>query len=486
MKNIAIINEYLKDPLDLMVGELEADSRKIKEGDVFVAIKGQVQDGRIYIDQAIKQGASVILYENSDGFTYESSLAKCIGISDLNTKLPKLAAAFYDHPSQKLQVIGVTGTNGKSSITYYIAQMLASLGEKCAIIGTVGNGFIDHLETATNTTPGPIEIQRLLVQFKEAGAKYVAMEVSSHGIAQGRIDGIDFARTAFTNLSRDHLDFHKTIEAYFKVKEDFILRFKDRASVLNFDDPMIAQNLSPKLEPQYALTVGTKQGASYLIQAAKATDQGTEFSLLKAQKTKSLYVPLIGLFNVYNAIMALALVDSLVNQYDKLTESLSSLKPLVGRMQIYKTVKSPLCIVDYAHTPDGLEKAIVAAREHTKGELLVVVGCGGDRDHGKRPTMGKIATTLANYAFFTNDNPRTEDPKAIMEQIIAGVSTNNYEIEYDRKEAITKAIQKATVSDLVLIAGKGHEDYQIIGKQKLHFSDQEIVQEVLASSESDL
>lgn len=480
MKNLSCIQEYIGQNVDLLVGDLQADSRRISVGDVFVAMNGQVQDGRAYITKAIAQGAAAVIYENGDGFSFSSDGIKCFGISDLNSKIPQIAAKFYGEPSKVLKVIGVTGTNGKSSITYYIAQLLAALGYKCAIIGTVGNGFIDNLEATSNTTPGPIELQQLLVKFLENGAQYVAMEVSSHGIAQGRINGVHYERTAFTNLSRDHLDFHKTIEAYYKVKEDFILENKDRVSVVNFDDSMIRGNLLPKLDSKVAETVGMGDGADFLIKEPTAAECGTTFKLsCKNEKEYDVFVPLIGLFNVYNAVMALALVNSLADSYEKLISAMRSLKPLIGRMELFKTKKSPLCIVDYAHTPDGLQKAIAAAREHTRGKLYVVCGCGGDRDNGKRPAMGKIATSLADRVIFTNDNPRTEDPVRIMNQIIEGADCNNYQIEYDRKQAIIKAVTSSSNSDLVLIAGKGHEDYQIIGNVKHHFSDQEIVREVI-------
>ena len=481
MRNLSIIQDFFDREIDLPVGELQADSRCITEGDVFVAMKGQLQDGRRYIEKAVELGARAVIYENGDGFVFSSDSVVSLGVAGLSEKIPEMASRFYGEPSRAIKVIGVTGTNGKSSVTNYIAQLLAGSGHRCAIIGTVGSGFIDDLKPALNTTPGPIELQKLLAGFVEAGAEFVAMEVSSHGIAQGRINGVHFFSTMFTNLSRDHLDFHKTMEAYFAVKENFILANSDKTVVLNYDDSMIRNELLPKLDRNNVITVGMDDGADIVISAPVATDSGTSFKLREGKSgEQQLSVPLIGLFNVYNAVMAKAMVDRLVGNKDLSLKKLGCLRPLIGRMELFKNGRSPLCIVDFAHTPDGLQKAITAAREHTAGSLIVVCGCGGDRDTGKRPAMGRIATTLADRVVFTNDNPRTEDPEKIMKQIIDGVERNNFEVEYDRRTAISGAITAATDRDLVLIAGKGHENYQIIGTVKHHYSDQEVVKEVIA------
>lgn len=470
------IKDYLVNCPAILVNDLRADSRLVDENDVFVATKGQVLDGRLYIEQAISKGASVIIYENIDGFVFNDPKVLSFGVTNLSEKLPQLASAFYDHPSKKIKVIGVTGTNGKSSTTYYIAQFFELLNIRCGIVGTVGTGFIDKLESSMNTTPGPIEIQQILKNMYEQGASYVAMEVSSHGIVQHRIDGITFYRKAFTNLSRDHLDFHKTMENYFEVKKDFILDHSSEITVVNSDDQWIADRLLTTIKTNI-WTVG-KDG-KFSITNIEPTSSGTKFCLSFEDQIYKLNLTLIGEFNVYNISMALALVLSAndsIDNIEKLIHLAEKIKPLIGRMEIFKTNNFPMCVVDYAHTPDGLEKALSSLRSHTKSQVICVVGCGGDRDKGKRSIMAQIATSLSDKVIFTDDNPRTEDPIAIMNDILVGAK-GNFEVIHDRKQAIEHAINNACENDIVLVAGKGHEDYQIIGTKKIHFSDQEIIKE---------
>lgn len=478
-RNLNTISEYLgiEEDFSLLLGDLQSDSRQIVKGDVFVATKGQCLDGRNYIDVAIQNGAAAIIYENNDGFNFVSENVKSFGVSNLSQKLPKLAAKFYGEPSKKIHLIGITGTNGKSSITYYIAQLLNIIGKKCGIIGTVGNGFIDDLKPTPNTTPGPIELQKELLRQIDLGAEYIAMEVSSHGIAQGRIDGLYFDRTAFTNLSRDHLDFHKTMEAYFAVKKDFILKNQNKIAVLNGDDEWIKKGLLPEISTNTSWTVG--RNSRFGIDNFSAQGDGTSFDLSDEGITKRIDVHLIGAFNIYNAVMAYAIVRSYSDDLATLQNGLTKLKPLKGRMELFTNREAPLCVVDYAHTPDGLEKALTGARSHTKGRMICVVGCGGDRDRGKRPMMASMADKLSDYVIFTDDNPRTEDPQQIIDDMLSVKLNNAYEVIHDRAEAIKKAIYLARSEDTVVIAGKGHEDYQIIGKVKHHFSDQEVVKEAL-------
>lgn len=476
-RNLQSIGEFLGCNEDFPSGDLRADSRQVLPSDVFVAAKGQLQDGRSYIDAALKNGASAVIYEAADGFSFNQSGIKSYGIKNLNAILPQLSSRYYGEPSKQIGLFGVTGTNGKSSTTYYVAQLLEAVSMHCGIIGTVGNGFFGDLRPAVNTTPGPVEIQQELVRQIEAGARYVAMEVSSHGIAQGRIDGLTFKRTAFTNLSRDHLDFHKTMEAYFEVKKSFILRDPDCISVLNSDDEWIKTGLLNGSVSGNFLTAG--RGGGFGFDRLKAHGAGTSFVLRENENCWDINLPLIGAFNVSNALMAYALVRSLGFEGAPLREALANLKPLKGRMELFSIKDSPLCIVDYAHTPDGLQKALSGARQHTSGRLVCVAGCGGDRDRGKRPMMAEIATRQSDLVIFTDDNPRTEDPDQIMADMLKGVFNNHYEVIHDRREAITRAISLCGSEDAVLIAGKGHEDYQIVGTTKRHFSDQEVVREVL-------
>ena len=478
MNSLDSIKAFTGFDSDLKVGDLQSDSRKVVPGDVFVAVRGQIQDGRKYIDQAVENGAAAVIYENSDGFRYEKDGIVSIGVSDLEQKLPAVASVFYGEPSRKIGLIGITGTNGKSSTAYYIAQFFGYLGIKCGIVGTVGNGFVGDLRTSVNTTPGPIEIQRELIRLIDSGARYVAMEVSSHGIAQGRINGLCFSSTVFTNISRDHLDFHKTFDAYFNVKKGFILANKGKSSVINSDDQVVFNGLSSEINQNMLITVG-KTG-TYSITDIKAEKKGTSFRLKTEHGENTVVVPLIGAFNVYNAVEAYAAVcASLKISDDRLIGAFSSLMPLKGRMEIFHADGYPLCLVDYAHTPDGVEKALAGAREHTAGKLICVVGCGGDRDTGKRPMMASAASALSDYLILTDDNPRTEDPEVIIRDMLKGNITCGYEIIHDRGEAIKKAVSLASPCDTVIVAGKGHEDYQITGTEKKHFSDQEVLRNIL-------
>ncbi len=478
MNSLGTIKSFTGIDSDIAVGELKADSRSVAPGDVFVAVRGQVQDGRKYIQQAVDKGAAVVIYEDSDGFSCKSEGVVSIGVSDLESKLPELASVFYGDPSKKVKIIGITGTNGKSSTAFYIAQMFGYLGRKCGIVGTVGNGFVNDLRPSINTTPGPIEIQRELVRQIDSGAEYVAMEVSSHGIAQGRINGLSFASTVFTNITRDHLDFHKTFEAYFDVKKSFILANRMKPVVLNCDDSTVYEGLASEIPSDSLVTVGRR--GDYSISDIKAEKKGTSFLLKTPDFEVRVAVPLIGAFNVYNAVEAYASVcECLKISGDQLLGSFSSLIPLRGRMELFHTKDSPLCLVDYAHTPDGVEKALTGAREHTSGRLICVVGCGGDRDTGKRPMMASTASSLSNYLILTDDNPRTEDPEQIISDMLKGRISCGYEVIHDRREAIRKAVSMASSSDTVIVAGKGHEDYQIVGNEKRHFSDQEVLKDIL-------
>lgn len=458
---------------DTQVASITCDSRKAGRNDAFIAFPGEVCDGRAFIG---KTDAGVVIYESGDGFEPVTP-AKSFGVCGLRKKLPAMAAAFFGDPSANgLKVAGITGTNGKSSTSWYLAQLIDAAGGKCGVIGTVGNGFVGHLVPSVNTTPGPIEIQQTLLAMKEAGATHVAMEVSSHGIAQGRIDGVTFAATAFTNFTQDHLDFHGTMEEYFAVKRGFILNHGGVPSVLNADDPEIAKNLADAAGDR-AVLMGSR--GAYQVSGIKATGAGTSFVLCRGQESAALNLPLIGAFNVMNAVMALALAESMLGKRLD-PRLLEGLKPLSGRMELFKTPDSPLCLVDYAHTPDGVEKAAAAAREHVSGKVVAVLGCGGDRDKTKRPIMAKTALDICDELIITDDNPRTEDPEAIVRDMISGISgRSNFSVVHDRKQAIEKAVKSCSDGDAVLIAGKGHEDYQIVGAERRHFSDQETVREIL-------
>ncbi len=476
MRDFSVLGCLSQAPGLTAESRLTCDSRQIRPGDVFAAARGQCQDGRKYIDSAAAAGAAAVIYENDDGFAWHNANVPSLGVAHLSDRLPELADGFYGRPSSRLGIIGITGTNGKSSTAFYIAQLLSGAGIPCGIVGTVGNGFPDHLEPSPNTTPGPVEIQQELLRQEGMGARWVAMEVSSHGIAQGRINGLRFRGTVFTNVSRDHLDFHKTFEAYFDVKKGFVLGQREHPCVLNAADPLIRSRVIPEVAPENRVTVGPE--GDYAVSDIRPSGSGTSFRLASGGTSRVLTVPLIGAFNVYNALQAFAAVRHCTG-----TEldpgALETLRPLKGRMEIFRTGNSPLCLVDYAHTPDGLEKALTAARAHTEGKLISVVGCGGDRDRGKRPMMAEIASSLSDQVYFTDDNPRTEDPEQIIQDMLRGRITCGNEVIHDRAAAIRKAVDSAGPQDTVLVAGKGHEEYQIVGTEKRHYSDQETLRGIL-------
>lgn len=449
---------------------IAVDSRKVQSGALFLAYPGVHSDGRSYIAQAIQAGATAVAWE-SRGFTWnpEWQVAN-IGVSGLKDQVGEIAAEYYGHPSKQLRMIGITGTNGKTSVSQWIAQALTAIGQKTAVIGTIGNGFVDAQNEASNTTPDAIILQGMLANFAVQGAKAVAMEVSSHGLHQGRVNGVKFEVAVLTNLSRDHLDYHETMEAYAAAKE-LLFTWPDLGvSVINADDAF-GQQVAAKLKAQSKalLTYGFNQGD------VRAVDLQLHLHGLKMQVTTPLgdvvvNAPVIGRFNAYNVLAVLTALLAMKVSLQDAVAAIAQIKPVAGRMQQFGGDSKPLVVVDYAHTPDALENALLTLREQVQGKLICVFGCGGERDAGKRPLMGRIAAKLADRVIVTSDNPRSEDPASIIEQVVSGIE-GEYLAEPDRASAITQAVQSARGGDIVLVAGKGHEDYQETAGIKTPFSD---------------
>ncbi|WGE66688.1 UDP-N-acetylmuramoyl-L-alanyl-D-glutamate--2,6-diaminopimelate ligase [Actinobacillus equuli subsp. haemolyticus] len=491
--------------LDAWVAELKPlkqmtlDSRQVGEGDLFVALKGHQVDGRQFIQKAIEQGAALILAEADEGqdeieldakfakYNLDRTACKVVSVPNLARILSEIAGAFYANPSEKLTLVGVTGTNGKTTSAQLLAQWHNLLGGKSAVMGTIGNGLYGKVQEAANTTGSAIEVQRNLASFVEMGADFCAMEVSSHGLAQYRAEALSYDLAVFTNLSRDHLDYHKTMEEYAQAKFRLFSELNTKAQVLNADDE-IGREWLVKLPN--AVAVSTDAHFSNDHKFVKATDvsfslQGVKIAFESSWGNGDLNSRLIGAFNVNNLLTALASLLVLGHDLQKLIETAPLLQGVAGRMECVVSQKNPenepLVLVDYAHTPDALEKALQSARLHTEGELYCIFGCGGDRDAGKRPMMAAIAEKLADKVIATDDNPRTEDNTKIMADICKGfVQVEKVKVIHDREQAIKSAIEQAGAKDVILIAGKGHEDYQIIGTTKHHFSDQETAAKYLA------
>ena len=450
---------------------IKIDSRKIVPGDTFVALRGATVDGHDFINKAIEAGATKVVVEHD----VDCSVEKLI-VEDTNKWLTDYISETYSKEINEMNIIGVTGTNGKTTTAYLTYQILNALGSKTAYIGTIGfyqpdKEFIE----LPNTTPNILDLYELFLTAKENGCKNVMMEVSSHALHQERVKGINYKVAAFTNLTQDHLDYHETMDNYLDAKK-LILKQLEGPMIVNIDDPYGVK----WTDYNNTLTLGTN-GTDYKIISYNDTEHGTMINFSAKEKEYQVETNLRSTFNVYNYLTALSLINNLGFSIEDIIKVTSSIYPPKGRCEQIK-VKDGEAVVDYAHTPDAVEKIINAFTENKKGRVITIVGCGGDRDPKKRPIMGRIAAENSDYVVFTSDNPRTEDPQTIMDNILAGVSTNNYEVELDRRTAIKKALDMIEKDDVVLILGKGHEDYQIIGHEKIHLDDAEEVRKYIENT----
>jgi UDP-N-acetylmuramoyl-L-alanyl-D-glutamate--2,6-diaminopimelate ligase len=476
--------------LNVTISRLVTDSRAVTLGDTFVAYPGENSDGRRFIEQAIAQGANAVIWE-AHGFDWnEEWQVPNLAVTDLRHKAGWLAHAVYGAPSEKLWVVGVTGTNGKTSTSHWIANALADAGRKCALIGTLGNGYPGALQPSANTTPDAIRVHGLFADYLSDGAQSVAMEVSSHALAQGRVNGVHFDVALLTNLSRDHLDYHGDMKSYAASKRKLFDWETLKSVVLNLDDAYGAE-LATELCGGRAEVVGYGMSDDALKLAERLgirmvyghllgmSGQGLQLEVHSSWGGARLDSALVGRFNAANLLGALAVLLVSDIPLDAAVRSLAKVQPVAGRMQRLGGSAQPTVIVDYAHTPDALEKVLLTLREVSDaagGRLICVFGCGGDRDRGKRPMMGRVAERFADHCIVTSDNPRSEDPQTIIAEVLAGMEASNHEIVADRAAAIVWAISSASHLDTVLIAGKGHEDYQEIGGVKHPFSDVKIAE----------
>jgi UDP-N-acetylmuramoyl-L-alanyl-D-glutamate--2,6-diaminopimelate ligase len=464
------------------VKSMTSDSRKVQPGSLFLAYPGDKTDGRNYIADAIKNGASAVIWESSEGagnFEWDAKWdVENKPIKQLRLQLSSIAGQFYGKPSEKLWMIGVTGTNGKTSISQWLSQCFNYLGNKTAVIGTLGNGLPNQLSETSNTTPDAVLLQEMLADYVKQEVKTVAMEVSSHGLQQGRVRGVHFDVAVLSNLTRDHLDYHGSIEAYADAKRRLFVGKDLKFAVLNSDDAFgqeLVETLTEAGTP--VLSYGIDSGD---VRATELHFENTHFAFYAKTPYGSAPVKasLIGRFNVYNVLAVLATLLASKVSLDDAVEAIAHIQSATGRMQQLGGGERPLVVVDYAHTPDALEKVLSALKAQASSKVICVFGCGGNRDAGKRALMGKVASQLADAVVVTSDNPRDEDPDKIIQEIVSEMQ-GNFAVEEDRAKAISIGIFSAKPNDIVLIAGKGHENYQEIAGKKYPFSDVEQAKDVL-------
>jgi len=477
---------------DIDVLGLTLDSRCVEDGFVFVALEGKFEHGLAYAEVALNQGAAAILYDADCDQYCQQILSKlmprsvCVPIRDLQNKLGEMANQFYAKPSEQMFVTGITGTDGKTSVSHFIAQAMNNAHGAAAVIGTLGNGAINTLTESMHTTPDVIRLHAILADLKQQDIGNVSIEVSSHGLDQKRSANVDFNVAVLTNFTRDHLDYHGDINSYKQAKKKLFAENAEKTFVLNIDDDLGAELYSEYGKKDniwlYGLTESKARQSHLYVYASHIRNEtnGTSFMLHSSMGESDVNIQLIGEFNVYNALACFSvLLENNIN-FNIAIRYIEKLSTVPGRMELIVNAQKPSVVIDYAHTPEALNQALINVRKHTNGKVICVFGCGGDRDAGKRPLMGEVAESLSDLIFITNDNPRTESPENIIDDIKQGLSNPvQLIVEMDREKAIQQAISLATKNDLILIAGKGHEQYQIIKNQKNAFSDKDIALQAL-------
>jgi len=462
---------------DTAISGIAYDSRSVREGDVYFALSGENYNGEQFIPDAIERGCSAVVSREYD----KTPDLPAVTTSDPRLALAYASSAFYGNPSRELKLIGITGTNGKTSVAHILRYMLQSAGYKTAILGTVGHDYGEGIEKSSLTTPEAPELNRFLRKAVDESSTHAVMEVSSHSLALKRVSGLDFDVAVFTNLTHDHLDYHKNFESYRNSKGLFFSDLKDSAyAVINIDDES-AGYMSTLTSANVVTFSISDSSADYQAISHTFSERGMKISLSIPRGTVNIESPLSGEFNVYNLIAAFSAVDQLGVKADNAIENLADLSQIPGRFEKIESDAGFTIIVDYAHTPHALENTMKAARELTApdGRLITVFGCGGDKDVEKRPIMGKLASSLSDLVIVTSDNPRSEPPENIISDIINGMIKDNYSSIKERRSAINHALTEANNGDVVLVAGKGHEDYQEINGIRKPFSDKDVIKEFL-------
>lgn len=462
-------------PMTLDVAGLRYASNQVQPGELFVAVPGYATDGHKYIPDAVRRGAAVILCERE-----MPTGTPWVRVASSRQALAKLGANWFGHPANTMQVIGVTGTNGKTSVTYLLKALLeGAVGAKVGLIGTICNLVGDEMLPTERTTPESLEVQGILAKMRDAGCTHVVMEVSSHALYLHRVDEIPFRVGAFTNLTEDHLDFHKTMENYRRAKAMLFARCE--TGVFNLDDPAAEAMMRDATCRCY--TVGTTAAAQLVGEEIDLAADHVALTLREGETAARLRLGIPGRFTVSNALVAAGVARQLGIGLDAAAKAMAGAKGVKGRIEVVPTPgKDYTVLIDYAHTPDGLENVLRSVRDFCKGRLIVLFGCGGDRDRAKRPIMGRIAEQLADVVIVTSDNPRTEEPMAIIRDILAGMKQKPALVEENRRAAIRQALRYAQKGDIVVFAGKGHETYQMIGTEKTHLDEREEVASALWES----
>jgi len=475
---------------NIAIERLCMDSRTVKEGDLFIAIPGLTVDGRKFISDAVAAGAKAIIWESEQGTVPipiawrtngSGTQVPVIAIEDLSNKVGRIADRFYHEPSKQMYVVGITGTNGKTSCSHFIAQALAP-EVACGVIGTVGWGFLDNLQVSTHTTPDVITCHSWMADILKDGSQAVSMEVSSHALDQGRVDSIYFDCAVFTNLSHEHLDYHGSLENYAAAKAKLFEVNSVKTAIVNGDDEFGKKLIEQLPSEIIVLSYGfASNNGQYDISAVdiKQSEFGLTFILQTPSGKAVVSNHIYGLFNVYNLLATAGVLFSKGFSVEDITDRLSRLKPIGGRLSMVTVPNQPTVVIDYAHTPDALEQALLSLQQHFSGDIWCVFGCGGDRDREKRPLMGKVAQNLAKHVVVTSDNPRHESASDIISEIVAGMDNEDHVVKEDRRSAIEYVLKNAAEDDIVLIAGKGHETYQQIGDEKIEFNDALIAKEIL-------
>lgn len=461
---------------EIEITGVNVDSRRVKPGDLFICVRGTKADGHDFLPDALAAGAVAALVDRTAAWSGDMAV---VAVENVQEILPEVAARFHGYPARRLSMIGVVGTNGKTTTTYLIRSILETAGFSVGLIGTIQNLIKNRSLPAANTTPGPLELQALLAAMAEEGCSHVVMEVSSHAIALGRTRGCSFAGGVFTNITQDHLDFHRTFTEYLRVKKSFFADLPESGwAVINGDDPQAAEFLSATGARR--LTYGLRPENAIRAERVQVRMDGVSYRAVTPEGSGDLRLHFTGHFNVYNSLGALGAGLAAGLDLPVIIRGLEAVSGVPGRFQLVPTGMDFGVVVDYAHTDDGLDNLLRTARQLTRGRLLVVFGCGGDRDRGKRPLMGKVAARYADLVLVTSDNPRSEDPVSIIKEIEPGLTgagkvPGEYRLIPDREQAIRAAIAEAGTNDLVVIAGKGHETYQQFATETIHFDDREVV-----------
>lgn len=470
---------------DLMVSGLAVDSRLVNPGDLFLAARGVAGHGLEYAADAVERGAVAIAWEPTPNLEELGNMKlPLIRVPTLNEKLGEIASQFYGNPTAQLHVIGVTGTNGKTSVAHFLAQAISSGSEPCGLIGTLGLGIYGRTRRSTNTTPGALDNQKVFAEIAGAGAHYGVLEVSSHALHQSRTKGVKFATAVFTNLSHDHLDYHGSMDKYSAAKKILFDRPELQHRIINVDDEVgrawVAEYKGRPGLFTYSVAEGNPHSAGVWAEGMISGPMGIRFKLHTPWGSAQLEARVLGSFNVQNLLAAASVLGANGWAVDEIASRLCEVSPVPGRMEAFRVAGRAGVVVDYAHTPDALEQALITLRSHVSGKLICVFGCGGDRDIDKRPVMGAVAEKYADLAIITDDNPRYEQPAKIAQDIQYGLkAADRVPVIHDRAEAIRSALEFAEAKDCVLVAGKGHEEYQLIGGERFRFSDRQQVQRLL-------